>query len=94
MTTRPSQGRRRCKASRMFEKIGMSARAMPHKRRPNKRGKRQIQWKLIRCVFIVSSGKCVDNEACNKPLPMLLFSARDNCDMSFLCNYEVMFLSK
>ena len=41
----------------MFEKIGMSARAMPYKRRPNKRGKRQIQWKLTRCVFIVPSGK-------------------------------------
>ena len=27
---------------------------------------------------------CVDNEAGNKPLPVLLFSARDNCDMSFL----------
>ena len=27
---------------------------------------------------------CVDNEAGNKPLPLLLFSARDNCDMSFL----------
>ena len=27
---------------------------------------------------------CVGNEAGNKPLPMLLFSARDNCDMSFL----------
>ena len=71
----------------MFEKIGMSARAMPYKRRPNKRGKQQIQWKLTRCPKGQGSlhpTTCVDNEAGNKPLPMLLFSARDNCDMSFL----------
>ena len=37
----------------MFEKIGMSARAMPYKRPPSKRGKRQIQWKLTRCVFMI-----------------------------------------
>ena len=51
----------------------------------------QMQWKLTRCMlsapsderprFHASSHLCL--QGANKPLPMLLFSARDNSDMFF-----------
>ena len=51
----------------------------------------QILWKRTRCVLIMPSSERLrfhaSNHLClqgaNKPLPMLLFSARDNRDMSF-----------
>ena len=51
----------------------------------------QIPLQLTRCMLIVPSGKIprfpASNQLClqeaNKPVPMVLFGARDNCDMSF-----------
>ena len=56
---------------------------MPYKRRPNKRGKRRIQWKLTRCVFIVPSGQKA-KAPCVQPLVLTMRQATSHCQCYYL----------